>query len=129
MRLRNQRPRAPGRFNHESHATRCFGRGAQTRRRISLKHLSPHHRLRHGLKMAFITQQALVCITALLLALSCARVDSPRTSNAAGTPDGAPPDDFSAPATFALSPDDQTDAALAAARTADATGRGSDGQL
>jgi soluble lytic murein transglycosylase len=83
----------------------------------------------HGLKMAFITQQALVCITVLLLALSCARVDNSRASNVAGTTNGAPPDDFSAPATFALSPDDQTDAALAAARSADASGRGSDGQL
>ncbi|HZT59010.1 MAG TPA: transglycosylase SLT domain-containing protein [Pyrinomonadaceae bacterium] len=79
--------------------------------------------------MALITQQALVCVTALLLALSCARVDSSRTSNAAENSNATPPDDFSAAATFVLSPEDQTDAALAATRSADASARGSDGQL
>jgi soluble lytic murein transglycosylase len=79
--------------------------------------------------MALITQQALVCVAALLLAFSCARVDNSRTSNVAQTSDGAPPDEFSAAAPVVLSPEDQTDNALAATRSADAAERGGDGQL
>src|ERR1700753_4312955 len=119
MRLRNQRPSAGRRSAQRPRS-----------RRRSLRERSVfHHKLRHGLKMALITQQALVCVAALLLALSCARVDNTRTSNVAQASDGAPPDEFSAAAPVVLSPEDQTDNALAATRSADAAGRGGDGQL
>src|ERR1700759_5615659 len=103
MRLRNQRPRA--------------------RRRISPGLRVHRHRLQHGLKMAFIAQKALACAAALLLALSCVRVDDSRTSNAAQTSNVATADESSAAAPFVLSPEDQTDDALAATRSADASGR------
>ena len=80
--------------------------------------------------MATFTQQALVCFAALLLALSCARVDTSRPANTATDAPSAPPDAPSdAPETYTLSPEDQTDEALAAARRSDAEGRGASGQL
>src|SRR5256714_15459202 len=87
---------------------------------------------RHGLKMALLTQQALVCVAALLLAPSCARVDDSRLSNGPQPSNVAPSEQFDAAeaaAPFVLSPEDQTDDALAATRRADESGRGGDGVL
>src|SRR2546423_4156582 len=85
---------------------------------------------RHGLKMALLTHQALVCVAALLLAPSCARVDDSRLSNGPQPSNVAPSEQFDvaeAAAPFVLSPEDQTDDALAATRRADESGRGGDG--
>ncbi|HEX3558727.1 MAG TPA: transglycosylase SLT domain-containing protein [Pyrinomonadaceae bacterium] len=84
--------------------------------------------------MALFTQQTLVCFTALLLSLSCARIGSlPNangSNNASDAPPDAPPNSSSdAPESFTLSPADQTDEALAAARRSDAEGRSANGQL
>ncbi|HYX40598.1 MAG TPA: hypothetical protein VE821_02815, partial [Pyrinomonadaceae bacterium] len=79
--------------------------------------------------MALFAQQALVCIAALLLALSCARVNNSQLSNGTQTSNVAPPDEFSAAPTVVLSPEDQTDDALAATRRADGSARASDGGL
>ncbi|HYY94082.1 MAG TPA: transglycosylase SLT domain-containing protein [Pyrinomonadaceae bacterium] len=80
--------------------------------------------------MALFAQQALICAVALMLALSCARVGNPPPANVADNANEAQPDSpSSAPETFALSPADQTDEALAAARRSDAEGRGAGGQL
>lgn len=80
--------------------------------------------------MALFIQQALVCSIALLLTLSCARVGNSPPANAANNENAAPPDSPSAaPEVFTLSPEDQTDEALAAARRSDAEGRGAAGQL
>src|SRR5256714_420948 len=87
---------------------------------------------RHGLKMALLTHQALVCVAALLLAPSCARVDDSRLSNGPQPSNVAPSEQFDvaeAAAPFVLSPEDQTDDALAATRRADESGRGGDGGL
>jgi soluble lytic murein transglycosylase-like protein/TolA-binding protein len=80
--------------------------------------------------MALFIQQAIVCFMALLLALSCARVGNSPPASAANSENVAPPDSpSSAPEVFTLSPEDQTDEALAAARRSDAEGRGASGQL
>ena len=87
---------------------------------------------RHGLKMALFAQQALVCVVALLLAPSCARVDDSRLSNGPQPSNVVPSEQFDAAeaaAPFVLSPEDQTDDALAATRRADDSGRGGDGGL
>src|SRR2546421_9122830 len=105
------RPRSHGRFCRG----RRLARGLQVFRR--------------SLKMALFIQQALVCFAALLLALSCARVGNPPPANVADDANVAPPDSpSSAPEVFTLSPEDQTDEALAAARRSDAEGRGASGQ-
>ncbi|HST53868.1 MAG TPA: transglycosylase SLT domain-containing protein [Pyrinomonadaceae bacterium] len=77
--------------------------------------------------MAFIAQKALACAASLLLALSCVRVDDSRTSNIVQTSNVAPADESGAAAPVVLSPEDQTDDALAATRSADASGRGGGG--
>jgi soluble lytic murein transglycosylase len=79
--------------------------------------------------MTLFAQQALVCIAALLLALSCARVNNSQLSNGTQTSNVAPPDEFSAAPAVVLSPEDQTDDALAATRRADGSARASDGSL
>jgi len=85
---------------------------------------------RHGLKMALLAQQALACVVALLLAPSCARVDNSRLSNGSEASNVAPSEQFDsveAAAPVVLSPEDQTDEALAATRRADESGRAPDG--
>src|SRR5436305_13726495 len=87
--------------------------------------------LRHGFKIALLTQQAFVCVVALLLAPSCARVDDSRMSNGTQASNVAPSEQFDAAeaaAPFVLSPEDQTDDALAATRRADESGRAPDGR-
>ena len=83
--------------------------------------------------MALFAQQALVCVVALVLALSCARVGNQPPASVANNATGvgeAPPDaPSSAPEAYTLSPEDQTDEALAAVRRSDAEGRGPSGQL
>jgi soluble lytic murein transglycosylase-like protein/TolA-binding protein len=83
--------------------------------------------------MALFAQQALVCVVALMLALSCARVGSSPpanvSNNATDTADAPPDTPSSAPEAYTLSPADQTDEALAAARRSDAEGRSAGGQL
>lgn len=82
--------------------------------------------------MAFFAQQSLVCAASLLLALSCVSADRPANANndananAAGTTE-APL--LSAAEPVALSPEDQTEDALAATRRADESGRGGGAQL
>src|SRR5437763_9920189 len=86
--------------------------------------------LRHGFKMALLAQQALVCVVALLLAPSCARVDDSRMSNGTQASNVAPSEQFDAAeaaAPFVLSPEDQTDVSLGASRRADESGRAPDG--
>lgn len=80
--------------------------------------------------MALFAQQVLVCFTALVLSLSCARVGDPQPANVSNDANEAQPDSPSAaPEVFTLSPEDQTDEALAAARRSDAEGRGNGGVL
>jgi soluble lytic murein transglycosylase len=79
--------------------------------------------------MAFITQQILVCAAALLLSLSCARVNNTGGVNGNQPTNYEAPAEFEAAAPVVLSPEDQTDEALAATRSADASGRAPDGGL
>src|SRR5215213_1601107 len=81
--------------------------------------------LRRRLRMALFIQQSLVCAASLLLALSCARVEPAANNSRAsvGSPD-AP--SLSAAEPFALSPEDQTEDALATVRRADESGRGAE---
>src|SRR5207248_968939 len=86
--------------------------------------------LGHGFKMALLAQQAFVCVVALLLAPSSARVDDSRMSNGTQASNVAPSEQFDpaeSAAPFVLSPEDQTDDALAATRRADESGRAPDG--
>jgi soluble lytic murein transglycosylase-like protein/TolA-binding protein len=76
---------------------------------------------RHRLKMALIAQQALVCLTTLLLSLSCVRVDDSKPVNSAPPP--TPLLSSETAETIALSPEDQTEDALVATRRADESGR------
>jgi soluble lytic murein transglycosylase len=75
--------------------------------------------------MAILMQHVLVSAASLLLALSCARVDD---SRGAGEPSGAAAAEAVAPLLteaepLVLSPEDQTEDALAATRRADESGR------
>jgi soluble lytic murein transglycosylase len=82
--------------------------------------------LRQGLKMAFFTQQALACFVSLLFSLSCASGEHSPAANDA-RPGDAPL--LSAAEPVVLSPEDQTEDALASTRRADESGRGAQAQL
>jgi soluble lytic murein transglycosylase len=82
---------------------------------------------RRGLKMALFAQQVLVCSVSLLLALSCARVDNSQPANNATAAPLLSSGEAAEP--VILSPEDQTEEALAAARRADEQGGGTNGQL
>jgi soluble lytic murein transglycosylase-like protein len=71
--------------------------------------------------MALFAQQVLVCTVSLMLTLACVRVDDSQNVNSALA---AP---FMSSESFTLSPEDQTDDALAATRRSDANAN--DGQL
>ncbi|HYH86145.1 MAG TPA: transglycosylase SLT domain-containing protein [Pyrinomonadaceae bacterium] len=73
--------------------------------------------------MALLIQQAAASIVALMLALSCARVDDARSANS------APAAPFLSAEPVVLSAEDQTEDALALTRRSDSAGRGADSQL
>jgi len=73
--------------------------------------------------MALLIQQAAVSVVALLLALSCARVDDSRSANS------APAVPFLSSEPITLTAEEQTEDALATMRRSDSSGRGADGQL
>jgi soluble lytic murein transglycosylase-like protein/outer membrane protein assembly factor BamD (BamD/ComL family) len=77
--------------------------------------------------MALFAQQALVCTVSLMLALSCARVDK-HVENSQPM-NGSPEAPFMAAEPVALSPEDQTDDALASTRRSDANANGQLPQL
>jgi soluble lytic murein transglycosylase-like protein/TolA-binding protein len=80
--------------------------------------------------MALFIQQALVCAASLLLALSCARVEVAPAANNTHTPGGSPDEPLlTAAEPVVLSPEDQTEEALAVTRRADASGRTAEGQV
>jgi soluble lytic murein transglycosylase len=85
------------------------------------------------MKMALPAQQILVCTASLMLALSCASVDSSRTSNAPNdtSNDGphAPVFTSEAAEPVVLSPEDQTEDALNTTRRADESARAEGGGL
>src|SRR3712207_2692569 len=85
------------------------------------------------MKMALLAQQVLVCAASLLLALSCASVN---TSNATNTSSDASNGGTHAPVLMSeaaepvvLSPEDQTEDALNTTRRSDASGRAEGGGL
>lgn len=73
--------------------------------------------------MALLIQQAAASVVALMLALSCVRVDDSRSANVAPSA----PSFSSEP--IPLSAEEQTEDALAGMRRSDSGGRGADGQL
>jgi soluble lytic murein transglycosylase len=73
--------------------------------------------------MALLIQQAAASVVALMLALSCVRVDESRSANS------APVAPFLSSEPVALSAEEQTEDALAAMRRSDSGGRGADGEL
>lgn len=79
--------------------------------------------------MTLFAQQALACVAALLLSLSCARVGTPPANGPNNVSDAPPDSPSNAPEAVTLSPEDQTDEALATARRSDAVGRSAGGQL
>src|ERR1044072_99195 len=82
------------------------------------------------MKMALLAQQILVCAASLLLALSCASVETSRTANASNDAASHTPAFTSEAAEpVVLSPEDQTEDALNSARRADESGRGDGGGL
>src|SRR5919107_5755739 len=81
------------------------------------------------MKMALTAQQILLCAASLLLALSCANVGAPRTSNASGDAPPAPALSSEAAEPVVLSPEDQTEDALNSTRRADESGRAEGGGL
>src|SRR3982751_1270761 len=83
---------------------------------------------RQRLRMALFAQQALVCTVSLVLALSCSRVDNSRVDNAQRL-NGSPEAPFLAAEPVVLSPEEQTDDALAATRRSDANANGQLPQL
>ncbi|HLM56499.1 MAG TPA: transglycosylase SLT domain-containing protein, partial [Pyrinomonadaceae bacterium] len=75
--------------------------------------------------MIFSAQQVFLCAAASLLALSCARVENKPAANApAAAAAAAEAPLYAAEEPFVLSPEDQTEDALAATRRADAEGGG-----
>src|SRR5919107_4487524 len=81
------------------------------------------------MKMALTAQQILLCAASLLLALSCANVGAPRTSNASGDAPPSPVLTSEAAEPVVLSPEDQTEDALNSTRRADESGRAEGGGL
>jgi soluble lytic murein transglycosylase len=80
------------------------------------------------MKMALLAQQIFVCTASLLLALSCASVDTSRTSNNDAAPH-APVFTSEAAEPIVLSPEDQTEDALNTTRRADESARSEGGGL
>jgi soluble lytic murein transglycosylase len=84
------------------------------------------------MKMALLAQQILLCVASLTLALSCASVDTSRSSNASnasGDTTHAPVLTSEAAEPVVLSPEDQTEDALNSTRRSDESGRGEGGAL
>lgn len=80
-------------------------------------------RLRRRLKMALLIQRTATCVGALLLALSCASVGNRQIANS------APVAPFLSTEPVALSPEEQTEDALATIRRSDSGARGANSEL
>src|ERR1044071_1212493 len=90
-------------------------------------HRTSSHGLRRRLRMALFIQQVSLCAAALLLALSCARVE-PAANNANNSAFSSPDAPLLSEAEpFTLAPEDQTEDALNNVRRADETARAGGG--